>query len=78
MKESQKNKFPSTRPRRMRSDEFSRRLMRESTITTDDLIYPMFIVEGSKKRVPIESMPGISRLSIDVLLEAQNREKIYS
>ena len=77
MKESQKNKFPSTRPRRMRSDEFSRRLMRESTITTDDIIYPMFIVEGSKKRVPIESMPGISRLSIDVLLkEAEELVKL--
>ena len=61
----------------MRSDEFSRRLMRESTITTDDLIYPMFIVEGSKKRVPIESMPGISRLSIDVLLkEAEELVKL--
>src|SRR6056300_1819910 len=53
----------------MRRDEFSRRLMRESRLTTDDLIYPLFIVEGSGQRQPIESMPGIERLSIDELLK---------
>ena len=53
----------------MRADEFSRRLMRESTLTTDDLIYPMFIIEGKGKREPIESMPGIERLSVDLLLQ---------
>ncbi|KRO70895.1 MAG: delta-aminolevulinic acid dehydratase [OM182 bacterium BACL3 MAG-121001-bin29] len=53
----------------MRRDEFSRRLMRETRLTTDDLIYPLFIVEGSSQRQPIDSMPGIERLSIDELLK---------
>ncbi len=53
----------------MRSDEFSRRLMRESLLTTDDIIYPMFVVDGKNKRIPIEPMPGIERLSADQLLE---------
>jgi porphobilinogen synthase len=58
--------------RRMRRDDFSRRLMRETRLTTDDLIFPIFIVEGEKQRQPIESMPGMFRLSIDELLkEAQ-------
>jgi len=65
-------KFPVTRMRRMRRDDFSRRLMRETRLTTDDLIFPIFIVEGEKQRQPIESMPGMFRLSIDELLkEAQ-------
>ncbi len=66
---SEKGSFPISRPRRMRADNFSRRLMRESNISTDDLIYPMFIIEGENKRTAIESMPGIERLSIDLLLE---------
>jgi porphobilinogen synthase len=66
---SQKASFPSSRPRRMRHDEFSRRLMRESSLTVDDLIYPMFITEGNNKRVAIASMPGIERLSVDLLLD---------
>ena len=70
---SQKNKFPLTRPRRMRSDKFSRRLMRESVLTTDDLIYPMFVIDGDNQRIPIESMPGIERLSIDQLLKETKR-----
>ena len=53
----------------MRRDEFSRRLMRETRLTTDDMIYPLFIVEGSGQRQPIDSMPGIERLSIDELLK---------
>ena len=53
----------------MRRDEFSRRLMRESRLTTDDFIYPMFVVEGSGQSVPVPSMPGVSRISIDILLE---------
>lgn len=53
----------------MRRDEFSRRLMRETRLTADDLIYPLFIVEGSSQRQPIDSMPGIERLSIDELLK---------
>jgi porphobilinogen synthase len=53
----------------MRRDDFSRRLMRETHLTVDDLIYPMFVVEGEKQRVPIASMPGQSRFSIDELLK---------
>ena len=60
--------FPSTRLRRMRRDEFSRRLMRETQLTVDSLIYPMFVVEGARQRQPIASMPGIERLSVDELL----------
>jgi porphobilinogen synthase len=59
--------YPYTRPRRMRRDEFSRRLMRETVLTADDLIYPVFVHELSG-RTPIASMPGIERLSIDELL----------
>ena len=60
--------FPNTRLRRMRRDEFSRRLMRETQLTVDALIYPVFVVEGKKQRQPVVSMPGIERLSIDELL----------
>ncbi len=59
---------PHFRPRRMRRDEFSRRLMRENTLTTDDLIYPVFVHELSG-RAPVASMPGVERLSIDELLK---------
>ena len=70
MTENSKNgAFPPSRPRRMRSDDFSRRLMRESILTVDDLIYPIFIIEGKNQRTSIHSMPGIERLSIDLLLE---------
>jgi porphobilinogen synthase len=62
------NSFPMMRPRRMRRDEFSRRLMRESTLGVDDFIYPVFVVEGRGERQPVASMPGIERLSIDQLL----------
>jgi porphobilinogen synthase len=61
--------FPYTRMRRMRKNDFSRRLMREHRITADDLIYPMFIIEGNNIREAIPSMPNIERLSIDLLLE---------
>jgi len=60
--------FPKIRLRRMRRDEFSRRLMRETQLTADALIYPVFVVEGVGQRQPIASMPGIERLSIDQLL----------
>ncbi|MDP1930620.1 MAG: porphobilinogen synthase [Gammaproteobacteria bacterium] len=62
-------KFPATRMRRMRRNEFSRRLMRETRLSTDDLILPIFIVEGSNQRQPIHSMPDVFRLSIDELLK---------
>ena len=56
------------RPRRMRKHEFNRSLIRENSLSASDLIYPLFIVEGENKRVEIDSMPGIERLSIDQLL----------
>jgi porphobilinogen synthase len=62
--------------RRMRYDEFSRRLMRENRLSVDDLIYPMFVTEGTNQREPISSMPGIERFSLDLLL-AEARE-IYN
>ena len=60
--------FPGIRPRRLRRDEFSRRLVRETVLTSADLIQPIFVIEGSKCRQPIASMPGIERVSIDELL----------
>lgn len=62
-------KFPHSRMRRMRKDDFSRRLMRENTLSVDDLILPVFVLEGSQQREPIPSMPGVERLSIDLLVE---------
>jgi porphobilinogen synthase len=62
--------FPRLRPRRMRRDDFSRRLMRETELTPNDLIYPLFVIEGEQKREAIASMPGIERLSIDLLVQA--------
>ena len=61
--------YPTTRMRRMRRDEFSRRLMRETVLTPHDLIYPVFVLEGSGQREPVPSMPGIERMSIDLLVE---------
>ncbi|MFN3579763.1 MAG: porphobilinogen synthase [Pseudomonas sp.] len=58
-----------SRLRRLRSDDFSRRLVRETRLTADDLIYPVFVLEGEGQREAIASMPGIERLSIDLLLE---------
>ena len=64
--------FPNARMRRMRRDDFSRRLMRENVLTVNDLIYPVFVIEGENKREEIGSMPGVERLSIDLLVkEAQ-------
>ena len=60
--------FPATRMRRMRRDDFSRRLMCEHTLTANDLIYPVFVLEGQNKRESVASMPGVERLSIDLLL----------
>lgn len=62
-------KFPSTRLRRMREHDFSRRMVREHVLTSDDLIYPVFIIEGTGLREPVQSMPGVSRLSIDELIK---------
>ncbi len=61
--------FPTLRMRRMRRDPFSRALMRENVITAADLILPVFILEGSGQREPVPSMPGVERVSVDVLLK---------
>ncbi|MEY3787566.1 MAG: porphobilinogen synthase [Pseudomonadota bacterium] len=67
--------FPHTRMRRMRFNDFSRRLMRENCLSVDDLIYPMFVTEGTHQRESISSMPGVERLSLDELLT--EAEEIY-
>jgi len=61
--------FPITRMRRMRRDDFSRRLMRENELSPADFIYPVFVLEGEGNREPITSMPGVERLSIDLLVK---------
>jgi porphobilinogen synthase len=63
------NQFLAIRPRRMRKDEFSRRLMRENVLTTNDLIYPVFVLDGENRVEDVKSMPGVQRMSIDVLLK---------
>ena len=67
--DSGKGQFKNVRMRRMRKDDFSRRLMRESSLSVDDLIYPMFVLEGEGQREKVTSMPGVERISIDELLK---------
>jgi len=62
------NLYPATRMRRMRRDPFSRALMRENTVTASDLIYPVFILDGANQRQQVKSMPGVERVSVDLLL----------
>jgi len=62
--------FPDTRMRRMRADDFSRRLMRETTLGPDNLVWPVFVIDGEDRSQPVESMPGVERLSVDRLLAA--------
>ena len=59
--------FPQLRMRRMRRDDFSRRLMREHTLTADDVVWPVFVLDGERRREPVASMPGVARMSLDVL-----------
>ena len=66
-------RFPTTRMRRMRRDDFSRRLMREHRLSADDLIYPVFVLDGSKREEPVPSLPGIARKSVDLLLRDAER-----
>ncbi len=61
--------WPATRLRRMRRDDFSRRLMRENTLTVDDLIYPVFVLEGKNQTETVASMPGVERMSVDLLVK---------
>ena len=65
--------YPYTRMRRNRTDDATRRLVRETTLTVDDLIYPMFVIDGESLREPVESMPGIDRLSVDQLVDDAKR-----
>ncbi|QYF94787.1 porphobilinogen synthase [Massilia sp. PAMC28688] len=65
---SHQNLFLATRMRRMRRDAFSRAMMRENTVTASDLIYPVFILDGAGQRQQVGSMPGVERLSVDLLL----------
>ncbi len=60
--------FPSGRPRRLRRDRFTRNLVRENAVSAHDLIYPVFVTEGQGQRYPVASMPGVERLSLDLLL----------
>jgi porphobilinogen synthase len=66
-------KFPARRPRRMRRDEFSRRLMRESALSSADFIYPVFVLDGSEREEQVSSMPGVSRKSVDLLFRDAER-----
>ncbi|WP_334157989.1 porphobilinogen synthase [Oryzomicrobium sp.] len=66
-------RYPTTRMRRMRRDDFSRRLMRESVLTADDLIYPVFVLEGSNRREAVASMPGVERETLDLLLKTAEK-----
>jgi porphobilinogen synthase len=65
--------FPALRMRRMRRDDFSRRLMREHVLTTNDLIYPVFVIEGKGRTQAVPSMPGVSRHTLDKLLPVAER-----
>ena len=65
--------FPSVRMRRMRKDEFSRRLMREHVLTSNDLIYPVFVIDGSRRTQAVTSMPGVRRHTLDKLLPIAER-----
>ncbi|HYH20257.1 MAG TPA: porphobilinogen synthase [Azospirillum sp.] len=62
--------FPRTRHRRNRADAWTRRLVAENTLSVDDLIWPVFVIEGQNRREPVASMPGVERLTIDLLIEA--------
>jgi porphobilinogen synthase len=57
--------YPYTRMRRMRADAFSRRLMRETRLSVDDLLWPVFVLDGKDRAEPVASMPGVERLSIE-------------
>lgn len=70
---NQKGAFPATRMRRMRRDDFSRRLMRESSLGADDFIYPVFVLAGRGRTEAVASMPGVERMSLDKLLPVAER-----
>ncbi|MGA1562869.1 MAG: porphobilinogen synthase, partial [Gammaproteobacteria bacterium] len=67
--ETGRGTFPRVRMRRLRRDDFSRRMVREARLSADDLIWPVFVLEGTNKRQAVKSMPGVERLSIDLLVK---------
>jgi len=66
-------KFPVRRMRRLRRDDFSRRMVREHRLSADDFIYPVFVIDGQNRREPVPSMPGVERLTVDALLRQAER-----
>jgi porphobilinogen synthase len=68
-------RFPTTRLRRNRREDWSRRLVAEHKLSVDDLIWPVFVQEGKNERTPVESMPGVDRLSIDLFVEAAKQAR---
>ena len=65
--------YPRRRMRRNRRDDFSRRLVRENVLTANDLIYPVFVIEGSNRTEPVASMPGVERVTLDRLMPVAER-----
>ncbi|MCJ9709967.1 porphobilinogen synthase, partial [Bordetella hinzii] len=65
--------FPASRPRRLRRDDFTRRLVRENALSVDDLIYPVFVAEGKGLQQPVPSLPGVVRYSPDTVLAVAER-----
>src|SRR6478735_10605368 len=67
--------FPTTRLRRNRQSDWSRRLVAETKLSVDDLIWPVFVQEGTNARTPVESMPGVDRLTVDLFVEAAKQAR---
>ena len=70
-------RFPATRMRRNRRTDWLRRLVRETQVTVEDLIWPVFVVDGESQRVPVESMPGVDRLSCDLIGDAVGQARDF-
>src|SRR3981189_2852330 len=68
-------RYPTTRLRRNRREDWSRRLVAETRLSVDDLIWPVFVQEGSNARTPVESMPGVDRLTVDLFIEAAKQAR---
>ena len=68
-------RYPTTRLRRNRREDWSRRLVAETKLSVDDLIWPVFVQEGTNARTPVESMPGVDRLTVDLFVEAAKQAR---
>src|SRR6201993_2212922 len=68
-------RYPNTRLRRNRREDWSRRLVAETRLSVDDLIWPVFVQEGTNARTPVESMPGVARLTVDLFVEAAKQAR---